>query len=312
MMPDRIYDNIVQLTGDTPLVRLNRINNTRAEIIAKLEYFNPMGSVKDRIGAAMLADAAKSGLLKPGGKVIEATSGNTGIALAYVGAALGYEVTLVMPASMSRERRAVLRALGAELVLTEASEGMKGALNKAEQLLEENPGAFMPRQFSNPANPQAHREGTAEEIWKATDGKVDVLVAGVGTGGTLTGCGGRLKQLNPKLKVIAVEPEDSSVISGGPPGPHSIMGIGAGFIPENLDTELIDQVIKVGNLEAMDMARLMAKEEGLLVGISSGAAMAAALRYAAEEAEEGCRMVVIIPSFGERYLSTDLFSQYMD
>ncbi len=311
-MQNRIYDNIVQLTGGTPLVRLNRVNNTSAEIVAKLEYFNPMGSVKDRIATNMLAVAADAGLLRPGGLVIEATSGNTGIGLAFVGAALGYEILLVMPDSMSRERRAVLRGLGARLVLTEASLGMKGAMDKAQELLEDNPGAFMPNQFSNPANPEAHKKGTAQEIWEATGAKVDVLVAGVGTGGTLTGCGGRLKQLNPDLKIVAVEPEGSPVISGGQPGPHGIMGIGAGFIPDNLDTVLIDRVIQVSNEDAMEMARRMAREEGLFVGISSGAALVGALRYAEEEVDKNARVVVILPDFGERYLTTDLFADLVD
>ncbi len=311
-MRKKIYDNIAQLTGDTPLVRLNHLNNTGAEILAKLESFNPMGSVKDRIGVAMLERAVAQGHLHPGGRVIEATSGNTGIGLAFVCAALGFKITLVMPESMSRERRAVLRSLGAELVLTDPALGMKGSIDRAHELLAETEAAFMPDQFSNPANPQAHRDGTALEIWEATDAKIDVLVVGVGTGGTLSGCGGQLRSLNPNLKIVAVEPEASPVISGGKSGPHKIMGIGAGFIPENLDTSLIDEVITVSNDEAMAMARRAACEEGLFVGISSGAALVAALRYAAGESMEGKRLVVVLPDFGERYLSTELFSEFMN
>ena len=307
-----IYDNIAQLTGDTPLVRLNRINDTGAEILAKLESFNPMGSVKDRIGVGMIKQALADGRLQPGNRVIEATSGNTGIGLAFACAALGLEITLVMPDSMSMERRAVLRALGAELVLTEAAKGMKGSIATARELLETTDGAFIPDQFSNPANPQAHRDGTAREIWEATDGQVDVLVAGVGTGGTLTGCGGQLRTWNPNLRIVAVEPEASPVISGGASGPHKIMGIGAGFIPENLDTNLIDEVITVSNEDAMEMARRAARCDGLFVGISSGAALVAALRLGAREEMFGKRVVVVLPDFGERYLSTELFSEFMN
>ncbi len=311
-MRNKVYESIADLAGDTPLVRLNRINDTGADILVKLESFNPMGSVKDRIGVAMLKQAVRDGLLEPGGHIIEGTSGNTGIGLAYAGAAMGCKVTLVMPDSMSLERRAVLRALGAELVLTEAAKGMKGAVEVAEEWHLKNPGSFVPRQFDNPANPQAHRDSTAREIWDDTGGKVDVLVSGVGTGGTLTGCGGELRKNNPNLKIVAVEPEDSPVISGGNPGPHKIMGIGAGFIPQNLDTALIDEVIQVSNEESMAMARRVAAEEGLFVGISSGAALAAALRLASGGAFDGKCMVVILPDFGERYLSTDLFAQFMN
>ncbi len=310
-MRRKIYDNIAQLTGDTPLVRLNRLNKTKVEILAKLESFNPMGSVKDRIGVAMLEQAVDDGLLQPGGRVIEATSGNTGIGLAFACAAEGFDITLVMPESMSLERRAVLKALGATLVLTEASLGMKGSMERARQLVESTPGAFMPDQFSNPANPDAHRRGTAREIWEATDGRIDVLVAGVGTGGTLSGCGGQLRTWNPDLKIVAVEPEASPVISGGKSGPHKIMGIGAGFIPDNLDTRLIDEVITVTNDDAIFMARRAASEEGLFIGISSGAALVAALQVAADDSLAGKRMVVMLPDFGERYLSTDLFSTFM-
>ncbi len=311
-MKNRIYSNITELAGNTPLVRLNQINKTKAEILVKLESFNPMGSVKDRIGVAMLKQAEVDGLLKPGGHIIEATSGNTGIGVAFAGAAMGYKVTLVMPESMSLERRGVLRALGANLVLTEAAKGMKGAVDKAEELHASDPGSFVPRQFDNPANPQAHRDGTAREIWNDTGGKVDVLVSGVGTGGTLTGCGSELRKNNSDLRIVAVEPEDSAVISGGGPGPHKIMGIGAGFIPTNLETALIDEVVKVGNDESMAMARRLAAEEGLFVGISSGAALVAAMRLADSGAFDGKCVVVIMPDFGERYLSTDLFAQFMN
>lgn len=311
-MRKKIYDNIAQLTGDTPLVRLNTLNETKMEVLVKLESFNPMGSVKDRIGVAMLEKAMSDGLLQPGGQVIEATSGNTGIGLAFACAAMGLKVTLVMPESMSLERRAVLRALGATLVLTEAAKGMKGSMDRAKELLDASSGAFMPEQFSNPANPEAHRQGTAREIWEATDGQVDVLVAGVGTGGTLSGCGAQLRSWNPNLKIVAVEPEASPVISGGESGPHKIMGIGAGFIPDNLDTTLIDEVITVSNEASMIMARRAAREEGLFVGISSGAALVAGLGFATDDAWAGKRMVVMLPDFGERYLSTDLFSEFMN
>jgi len=311
-MRKKIYENIAELVGDTPLIRINRLNDTGAQILAKLESFNPMGSVKDRIGVAMLEQAIADGNLQSGGRVIEATSGNTGIGLAFACAAKGFPITLVMPDSMSLERRAVLKALGAELVLTPASGGMKGAMDRARELQNEIPGSYIPEQFSNPANPRAHRLGTAREIWEATDGRIDALVAGVGTGGTLSGCGGQLRQWNPDLKIVAVEPDNSAVISGGESGPHKIMGIGAGFIPENLDTTLIDDIIRVGNDEAMAMARRAARQEGLFVGISSGAALVAALRYAAEKAMNGKTVVVILPDFGERYLSTDLFSEYMN
>ncbi len=311
-MRKKIYENIAELVGDTPLIRINGLNDTGAQILAKLESFNPMGSVKDRIGVAMLEQAIADGNLQSGGRVIEATSGNTGIGLAFACAARGFPITLVMPDSMSLERRAVLKALGAELVLTPASGGMKGAIDRARELQSEIPGSYIPEQFSNPANPRAHRLGTAREIWEATDGRIDALVAGVGTGGTLSGCGGQLRQWNPDLKIVAVEPDNSAVISGGESGPHKIMGIGAGFIPENLDTTLIDDIIRVGNDEAMAMARRAARQEGLFVGISSGAALVAALRYAAEKAMNGKTVVVILPDFGERYLSTDLFSEYMN
>ena len=310
-MNERIHDDASRLTGNTPLVRLQRVNDTAADILVKLESLNPMSSVKDRIGVSMIDTAEADGSLKPGGHIIEATSGNTGIALAFVGAARGYRVTLTMPESMSMERRAVLRALGAELVLTEAAGGMKGAVARAEELLADDPEGWMPRQFDNPANPLAHRGTTAEEIWADTGGKVDAFVAGVGTGGTLTGTGGRLRELNPEVKIFAVEPEASPVLSGGDPGPHKIQGIGAGFIPRNCDTGLIDEVLKISNDDAMAMARQLAAREGLLVGISSGAAVAAALRRAARGDLDGQRVVVIVPSFGERYLSSDLYKEFM-
>jgi cysteine synthase A len=312
MMSGRIYDNITDLIGGTPLVRLNRLFDTQAEVLAKLESGNPMSSVKDRIGLAMIEAAERDGKLEPGGEIIEPTSGNTGIALAFVGAARGYKVTLVMPDSMSRERRGILRALGAELVLTEAAGGMKGAIAIAHELLEQRPGAIMPDQFGNPANPEVHYRTTAEEIWADTDGRVDVLVSGVGTGGTLTGTTRRLRELNPGLVTVAVEPTDSPVLSGGAPGPHKIQGIGAGFVPAILETDLINEVITVGNDEAMAMARRAAREEALFAGISSGAALVAAGQLAARPDLAGKRIVVIIPSFGERYLSSDLYREFMD
>mgnify|MGYP001819098215 CR=1 FL=1 len=310
-MSGSIHDSITDLIGGTPLVRIGRLSAGPGELVVKLESFNPMSSVKDRIGLAMIEAAEKDGRLVPGGEIIEPTSGNTGIALAFVGAARGYKVTLVMPDSMSMERRATLRAMGAELVLTPAAEGMNGAIAKAGELLAERPGAFKPDQFANPANPDIHYRTTAEEIWADTDGRVDVLVSGVGTGGTLTGTTRRLRELNPDLVTVAVEPEDSPVISGGQPGPHKIQGSGAGFIPDNLDTGLVSETITVGNDEAMAMARRAAREEGLFVGISSGAALAAGVAVAGRPEMEGKRIVVIIPSFGERYLSSDLFKEFL-
>lgn len=310
-MGGNIYDSITDLVGATPLVRVGRLSGGPGELLAKLESFNPMSSVKDRIGLAMIEAAEQDGLLKPGGEIIEPTSGNTGIALAFVGAARGYKVTLVMPDSMSMERRATVRALGAELVLTEAAGGMNAAITKADELLAARPGAFKPDQFANPANPAVHARTTAEEIWADTGGKVDVLVSGVGTGGTLTGTTRRLRELNPDLVTVAVEPEESPVISGGQPGPHKIQGIGAGFIPENLDTDLISETITVGTDKAMEMARRAAREEGLFVGISAGAALVAGVALAARPEMAGKRIVVIIPSFGERYLSSDLFKEFL-
>jgi len=311
-MGETIFNSMTDLVGRTPLVRVNRLSTGPGEIVAKLEMLNPMSSVKDRIGLAMIEAAEAAGELRPGSEIIEPTSGNTGIALAFVGAARGYQVTLTMPDSMSMERRVVLRALGAELILTPAAEGMKGAIAKAEEVHKARPGSFMPQQFDNPANPAVHRRTTAEEIWTDTGGKVDVLISGVGTGGTLTGTTARLRELNPNLVTVAVEPTDSPVLSGGEPGPHKIQGIGAGFIPSILNTELISEVIQVSNDDAMAMARRAAREEGMLVGISSGAALTAAIRVAERPEMKGKRIVVIIPSFGERYLSSDLFAEFRD
>ncbi|HXH71214.1 MAG TPA: cysteine synthase A [Mariprofundaceae bacterium] len=303
-----IYKNAAETVGHTPLVRLNRVTEgLNAEVLCKLEFFNPLNSVKDRIGKAMIEAAEADGRLKAGGVIIEPTSGNTGIALAFVSRAKGYRCILTMPESMSLERRKLLRLLGAELVLTPAEKGMKGAIEKAAELTAATPGAFMPQQFENPANPQIHRETTAEEIWRDTDGKVDAIVAGVGTGGTITGVAEVIKSRNPDFKAIAVEPADSPVISGGQPGPHKIQGIGAGFIPKNLNVDVLDGVEKVTNDEAFAMARRLADEEGIPGGISSGAAVTAALRVAARPEMKGKRVVVIIPSMAERYMSTDLF-----
>ena len=312
VLNDRIHGSITDLVGNTPLVRINRLNPGPAELVAKLESFNPMSSVKCRLGLALVEAGEKAGLLRPGGEIIEPTSGNTGIGLAFVGAARGYKVTLVMPESMSRERRAILRGLGANLVLTPAAEGMKGAITRARELADDNPGAYLPDQFGNPANPAFHYRTTAEEIWSATGGKVDVLVAGVGTGGTITGTTRRLRELNPDLWSVAVEPAASPVISGGDPGPHVIQGIGAGFIPDNLDRDLLNEVLTVENDEALAMARRVAREEGLMVGISCGAALCAALAVARRDEMAGKRIVVVLPDLGERYLSTALFEGLRD
>ncbi len=305
----RIADNVTDLIGNTPLVRLHRVaEGAVADVLAKLEFYNPAHSVKDRIGVAMIDAAEKAGRIKPETIIVEPTSGNTGIALAMVCAARGYKCILTMPESMSKERRMLLRAYGAELVLTPASDGMAGAIRKAEELVASNPRYFMPDQFKNPANPEIHRKTTAEEIWRDTDGKVDFLVAGVGTGGTITGVAEVIKKRKPSFRAIAVEPEASPVLSGGQKGPHPIQGIGAGFVPEVLNTKIYDEVIRVKNEDAFDTARRMASTEGLLVGISSGAATWAAVQVARRPENKGKMIVVIIPSFGERYLSTPLFA----
>ena len=306
----RIYRNLTETIGSTPLVRLNRFaDGAGGELVAKLESFNPLGSVKDRIGVSMIDAAEEKGLVNKDTVVIEPTSGNTGIALAFVCAARGYKLVLAMPETMSMERRHLLRVLGAELVLTPGGEGMSGAVRKAEELVKETPNAFMPQQFKNPANPEIHRETTAEEIWTDTDGNVDILVAGVGTGGTITGVAEVIKKRRPEFKAIAVEPEGSPVLSGEKPGPHKIQGIGAGFIPDVLRTDLIDEVIRVKDEDAGNAARRLAKEEGILAGISSGAAAHAALQVAKRPENAGKLIVVVLPDTGERYLSTWLFQQ---
>lgn len=305
-----IARDCVELIGNTPLVRLNQITKgAKAEVVAKLEFFNPLGSVKDRIGMAMIADAEERGLIGKDTVIIEPTSGNTGIALAFICAARGYKLLLTMPDTMSVERRQLLSIFGAELVLTPGSEGMPGAVRKAEQLVAENPNYFMPQQFKNPANPEVHRMTTAEEIWRDTEGKVDILVSGVGTGGTITGVAEVIKKRKPEFKAIAVEPADSPVLSGGKPGAHKIQGIGAGFVPDVLRTDLVDEIIQVTNEDAGVMTRRLAKEEGILAGISSGAAAWAALEVARKRENEGKLIVVVLPDTGERYLSTWLFQQ---
>jgi cysteine synthase A len=306
----RIYQSITETIGDTPLVQLNRLMKVRgvkARVLAKLEFFNPISSVKDRIGVNMIDAMERAGVIGPDTVLVEPTSGNTGIALAFVAAARGYRLILVMPESMSTERRKMLALLGAELVLTPAAQGMRGAVSKAEELLRELPDAIIPQQFKNPANPEIHRLTTAEEIWNDTKGEIDYFVAGVGTGGTITGVAQVLKPRKPGLKIVAVEPEDSPVLSGGQPGPHKIQGIGAGFVPDILDRSLIDDVITVGNQTAFETARLLARTEGIPGGISSGAATAAALELASRPGMDGKTIVVIIPSFAERYISSALF-----
>ncbi len=309
----KIAKNVTELIGNTPLVRLNRVNEGAvADIVLKLEFYNPAHSVKDRIGAAMIDAGERDGKINKDSIIVEPTSGNTGIALAMVCAARGYKLTLFMPETMSKERRMLLRAYGAELVLTPGPEGMGGAIRRAEELAASDPKYFLPQQFKNPANPEIHRKTTAEEIWRDTDGKVDILVAGVGTGGTITGISEVIKSRKPSFKAIAVEPDASAVLSGGPKGPHPLQGIGAGFIPDVLNTKSYDEVIRVKNDDAFDIARRLAKEEGLLVGISSGAATWAALQVAKRPENAGKLIVVIIPSFGERYLSTPLFAHLAD
>jgi len=306
----KVYANSVETIGRTPLVKLNRITEgCRAEVLVKMEFFNPLGSVKDRIGSAMIAAAEKEGRIGPDTLIAEPTSGNTGIALAFVCAAKGYRLTLTMPETMSIERRKLLRQLGANLVLTPGPKGMKGAIAAAEEILEQDPNVFMPDQFKNPANPQIHRETTAEEVWNDTGGNVDIFVSGIGTGGTITGVGQVIKARKPDFNVVAVEPTDSPVLSGGDPGPHKIQGIGAGFVPEVLDTSVIDEIVQVTNDDAFATARQMADLEGILCGISSGAATWAALQVARREENEGKMIVTVLPSTGERYLSTPLFAE---
>jgi cysteine synthase A len=308
-----IANNVTNLIGNTPLVRINRLSaGCPGEVIAKLEFYNPAHSVKDRIGLSMIEAAEKAGMIKPDTIILEPTSGNTGIGLAMVCAARGYKCAFVMPDTMSKERRALLRAYGAELVLTPGAERMPGAIKKAQEMAAADPRYFIPQQFQNPANPEVHRRTTAEEIWRDTDGKADILVSGIGTGGTITGVGEVLKARKPSFRCVAVEPDASAVLSGGPPGPHPMQGIGAGFIPEILNTRIYDEIVRVKNDDAIDIARRMAREEGLLVGISSGAAMWAALQVARRSQSAGKVLVVIIPSFGERYLTTPLFAGLMD
>ncbi len=302
-----IFEDITSAVGFTPLVRINKLGAGKATILAKLEFYNPCGSVKDRIALSMIEAAEQQGLIKPDTVIVEPTSGNTGIGLAFVCVAKGYKLILTMPESMSIERRKILQVFGAELVLTPAERGMTGAVEKAEQLVAENPNAFMPQQFKNPANPQIHRETTAIEIWEDADRRIDIFIAGVGTGGTITGCGEVLKQRNKNIKVIAVEPKDSPVLSGGKPNPHKIQGIGAGFVPQVLNVDIIDEIIQVSNEDAMETARQLASKEGILAGISSGAAMWAAIQVSQRDDSQGKTIVAILPDTGERYISTEMF-----
>ncbi|WP_084039527.1 cysteine synthase A [Demequina sp. NBRC 110053] len=309
----KIYEDATALIGNTPLVKINALaEGVDATVLGKLEFYNPANSVKDRLGVAIVDAAEKDGSLTPGGTIVEATSGNTGIALAMVGAARGYNVVLAMPETMSKERRALLRAFGAELVLTPGPEGMKGAVEAANKIAEERPGSILARQFANEANPEIHRRTTAEEIWNDTDGEVDIVVAGIGTGGTITGVGEVLKSRKPEIQIIAVEPKESPILNGGEPGPHKIQGIGANFVPEVLNTEIYDEVIDVDSETAVATARAAARKEGLLVGISSGAAIHAAIEVARRPENAGKTIVTIIPSFGERYLSSVLYADLMD
>ncbi len=309
----KIFDDVTKLVGNTPLVRINKLaKGVGATILAKLEFYNPASSIKDRIGVAIIDAAEKDGSLKPGGTIVEGTSGNTGIALAFVGAARGYKVVLTMPETMSKERRALLRAFGAELVLTPGPEGMQGAVDAAERIAKERPGSILARQFENAANPEIHRKTTAEEIWNDTDGGVDIFIAGIGTGGTITGVGEVLKKRKPAVQVIGVEPAESPILNGGEPGPHEIMGIGANFIPDILNRDIYDEIIDVDSETAIATARRAAREEGLLVGISSGAALHAAVAVGGRPENKGRTIVVIIPSFGERYLSSVLYADLMD
>ena len=307
----KIYHSLTQLVGNTPLLEVENVEKTlglKAHVLVKLEYFNPGGSVKDRVALAMIEDAEKRGALKPGGVIIEPTSGNTGIGLAWVASVKGYRIILTMPETMSLERRNLLKALGAELVLTPGSEGMKGAIARAKELQQEYPGSFIPQQFENPANPEAHTRTTAEEIWRDTDEKVDIFVAGVGTGGTLSGTSRGLKKHNPAIKAYAVEPATSAVLEGNPSGPHKIQGIGAGFVPRNFDASAADQILPIQDNDAIRASRLLAQKEGLLVGISAGAALHAAIELAKKPENEGKTIVALLPDTGERYLSTVLYA----